>query len=193
MTDPIEAIRSGGVIVIPTDTVYGLACLPAVPAAVARIFELKGRPDDKPLPVLAHGIGPLKDVAAFDDRAEELGRRFWPGPVTLVVPRAAGFTHDLGGHDSSSVAVRVPQNEVALELLRATGPLAVTSANRSGQRPVSTVGEAEAIFGSEVAAYVDGGLGGGDASTVISMIGEPRVLREGAIAGDQVLGTIRVR
>ena len=193
MNDAIDALRSGGVVVMPTDTVYGLACLPEVPAAVAAIFELKGRPDDKPLPILGHDAGALRDVARFDDRAAGLVSRFGPGPVTLVLPRAAGFTYDLGGDDSASVAVRVPQNEVALELLRSTGPLAVTSANRSGEAPASTAAEAEAIFGASVAAYVDGGVGRGVASTVISLMDEPRVLREGAIARDQLLDALGTR
>lgn len=193
MNDAIEVILSGGVAVIPTDTVYGLACLPGVPTAVARIFELKGRPDDKPLPVLAHDVGQLGDVADFDERAIEVASRFWPGPVTLVLPRAAGFTPALGGDDPTTVAVRVPQNEVVLELLRATGPLAVTSANRSGETPAATAAEAEEIFGSDVPAYVDGGLGGGVASTVLSLVAEPRVLREGAVARAELMAVIASR
>lgn len=187
MSEVIEALRSGGVVVIPTDTVYGLACLPRLGDAVQAIFELKGRPDDKPLPVLGDGIGALETVAVFDDRATELARRFWPGPLTLVLPRNASFTHDLGGDDMTTVAVRVPQNEVALELLSEAGPLATTSANRSGDPPATSAREAKEIFGDEVSAYVDGGPCRGLPSTVLSLIGPPRVLREGALGADEVL------
>ena len=187
MKHAVEVVRSGGVAVIPTDTVYGLACLPELQDAVHRIFELKGRPEDKPLPVLADGFEALSAVAIFDERAAELARRFWPGPLTLILPRAADFTHDLGGDDATTVAVRVPQNEVALALLSETGPLATTSANRSGEPPAGNVAEARAIFGEQVAAFVDGGPCLGLPSTVLSLVGPPRVLREGALASEEVL------
>jgi len=185
--DVVTALQDGGVAVVPTDTVYGLACLPGLPEAVGDIFKLKGRPDDKPLPVLGDGIGALETVAVFDEPARELARRFWPGPLTLVLPRAASFVHDLGGDDRATVAVRVPQNQVALELLSEAGPLATTSANRSGEPPATSVEEARAIFGDHVAAYVDGGGCRGLPSTVLSLVGLPRVLREGALASAEVL------
>ncbi|MBW3595456.1 MAG: threonylcarbamoyl-AMP synthase [Actinobacteria bacterium] len=183
------ALRNGDVVVIPTDTVYGLACLPRLHEAVEKVFALKGRPDDKPLPVLGDGIGTLETVATFDDRAVELARRFWPGPLTLVLPRAAAFRHDLGGDDHATVAVRVPQNEVALELLSHIGPLATTSANRSGEAPATSAAEAKAIFGDHVAGYLDGGPCRGLPSTVLSLVGPPRVLREGALAATEVLAS----
>ena len=182
MNKALEALRSGEVIVIPTDTVYGLACLPNIPGAVSKIFALKGRSADKALPVLGHSAQALADVAMFDDRAVELARRFWPGPLTLVLPRADGFTSYLGDDASESVAVRVPQNDVALELLAASGPLAVTSANLSGEPPAGTAEEAAAIFAGDVSAYVDGGRGGGVPSTVASLVGELSLLREGAVS-----------
>ena len=187
MNEVVAALRDGGVVVIPTDTVYGLACLPRLGDAVHSIFELKGRPDDKPLPVLGDGVGALEAVAVFDDRAAELARRFWPGPLTLVLPRTPGFFHDLGGDDSSTVAVRVPQSAVTLELLSQTGPLATTSANRSGEPPATSIAEARSVFGEEVAAYVDGGACRGLPSTVLSLVGPPLVLREGALGREEVL------
>ena len=187
MKQAVDVLRSGGVAVIPTDTVYGLACLPGLQDAVHAIFELKGRPEDKPLPVLGNGFEALTTVAIFDERAAELARRFWPGPLTLVLPRAIDFTHDLGGDDVTTVAVRVPQNEVALGLLAETGPLATTSANRSGEPPASSIAEARSIFGEEVGVYVDGGPCLGLPSTVLSLVGPPRVLREGALAAEEVL------
>ena len=190
MSDPVAALRSGEVIVIPTDTVYGLACLPRLSDAVARIFELKGRPDDKPLPVLGDAIGALETVAEFDDRATALARTYWPGPLTLVLPRAPGFTYDLGGGDTSTVAVRVPKSAVTLELLGRTGPLAVTSANRSGEEPAITIEEARRVFGDGVAAYVEGDGGEGSPSTVISLVGPPRVLREGALSFIELMDSL---
>lgn len=191
MTDPVEALRSGEVIVIPTDTVYGLACLPRHAAAVERIFELKGRPEDKPLPVLGDSIGALEGVARFDERATEMARSYWPGPLTLVLPRATAFDCDLGGNDTATVAVRVPQNAVTLELLGMTDPLAVTSANRSGEQPAATIEEARRIFGDRVPIYVDGGDGIGSPSTVVSLIGPPRVLREGALSAAELIDRLR--
>lgn len=186
MNNALEALRSGEVIVIPTDTVYGLACLPNIPGAVSKIFALKGRSADKALPVLGYSAQALADVAMFDDRAVELARRFWPGPLTLVLPRAEGFTSYLGDDAKESVAVRVPQHDVALELLAASGPLAVTSANLSGEPPARTAEEAADIFGSDVPTYVEGGQGRGVPSTVASLVPELRVLREGGVSRAEI-------
>jgi len=189
MNRVVNALREGEVVVIPTDTVYGLACLPRLPEAVAKVFLLKERPGDKALPVLGDGLGALEAVATFDERATELARRFWPGPLTLVLPRASSFTYDLGGDDHATVAVRVPLNRVALELLGETGPLATTSANRSGEPPATSAAEARDIFGDDVVAYVDGGPCRGSPSTVLSLVGPPRVLREGALTAGEVLAS----
>jgi L-threonylcarbamoyladenylate synthase len=186
MKDALEALLAGEVVVMPTDTVYGLACLPSLSSAVARIFALKGRSEDKALPILGASAEALADEASFDDRAVELARRFWPGPLTLVLPRADGFTFYLGEGGSESVAVRVPQNEIALELLSAAGPPAVTSANLSGHPPSTTIEEAEATFGSDVSAYVDCGESHGVPSTVASLIGDLQVLRQGGVTEDQL-------
>lgn len=186
MSDAVEALLSGEVVVIPTDTVYGLACLPRFSAAVTRIFDLKGRKAAKSLPLLGNSAQAVADLAVFDVRAVELARRFWPGPLTLVLPRAEGFTYYLGEGSETSVAVRVPQNDVALELLGAVGPLAVTSANLSGHPPADTAEEAEDIFGADVAAYVDGGPGRGVPSTVASLLGQLEVLREGAVSREEL-------
>jgi L-threonylcarbamoyladenylate synthase len=190
MTDleiALAALDRGLPVVIPTDTVYGVAARPEVPGAVAEIFRAKGRSEDKPLPVLAadqhaaHGVGDL------DERALALAERFWPGPLTIVVRRAAGFTWDLGGRADGTVAVRVPAHEVALGLLRASGPLAVTSANLSGRPPATTVAEARAALAPQVSAFLDGGTCNGSPSTVVSLVGDLDVLREGALAGDELL------
>jgi L-threonylcarbamoyladenylate synthase len=179
------AIRAGATAVIPTDTVYGLA---ATPASAGAIFGIKNRPRAKALPVLAAGAGALAGIAELDDVAQGLAAKAWPGPLTIVVRRAAAFTADLGG-DEETVAVRVPAHEVALELLRATGPLAVTSANVSGEPPATTCEAACALAPGAVC--LDGGTCDGEPSTVVTLVGEPAVLREGALPADDVLGWIR--
>ena len=181
LNEVASSLRAGGIAVVPTDTVYGVGCVPRLGDAVAKVFELKGRPTDKALAVLGDGVGALETIAEFDERAQRLARTFWPGPLTLVLPRVKGFTYDLGGVDDGSIAVRVPQHPVALELLGITGPLAVTSANLSGAAPATTVEEAREIFGDRVDRYVDGGLCRGVPSTVLALIGPPMVLREGTL------------
>jgi tRNA threonylcarbamoyl adenosine modification protein (Sua5/YciO/YrdC/YwlC family) len=179
--DALAALADGRVIVIPTDTVYGLAVRYDVPGAVRTLFEVKGRPDEKALPVLGAGRAQLHAVATFDPAAERLASRFWPGPLTLVLPRRAGFLFDLGGDDPGTVAVRVPSNEIALELLRRSGPLAVTSANMSGEPSWTTIDDARAALGDRVASYMDGGELRGSPSTVVSLVNGIEVLRPGDI------------
>ena len=178
----VEALAEGRLVVLPTDTVYGIAARPDDPKAVAGIFTAKGRPESKPLPVLGSSLEALKSVAVFDERATGLAWELWPGPLTLVLPRAPGFDHDLGGEDPN-VAVRVPLSGVALELLDRAGPLAVTSANRSGEPNASTIEDAEEILGESVAVYLDAGPCEGEPSTILSLVGsEPELLREGPIS-----------
>jgi L-threonylcarbamoyladenylate synthase len=193
-----EVLDAGGLVVIPTDTVYGIAARPDDPAAIAAVFAVKERPSDKPLPILAATPSDLDQIALLGDLARRAARH-WPGPLTLVVPRAPGFDLDLGGApgggaesrgggaESLGVAVRVPACEVALELLRASGPLAVTSANLSGDRPATTVSEARAALGAKVRAYLDGGVCAGRPSTVVSLVGDIELLRAGPIPFRQLV------
>jgi L-threonylcarbamoyladenylate synthase len=176
----VAALEGGKPVVIPTDTVYGLAALPGIPGAVAGLFRVKGRPDGKPVAVLAGGWPALAGVGVLDSKARALGKRFWPGPLTIVVPRAPGFDVDLGG--GRGIALRVPDCGPALDLLGLTGPLAVTSANRSGSSPATTVDEARSIFGPDIDVYIDAGRCAGAPSTVVSLLGsEPEILRAGPI------------
>ncbi len=181
LQEALAALGAGDPIVLPTDTVYGLGALPDRPAAIAAIFAAKGRPEEKALPVLAADIAALQEVGHFDEAALFLAERFWPGPLTLVLPRATGFTHDLGGTDAATIAVRIPAFSATLDLLRRSGPLAVTSANRSGEPPAATVDEARRALGHAVDVFVDGGRVGGAPSTVVSLVEDPLVLREGAL------------
>lgn len=170
------AIADGAIAIIPTDTVYGIGARPEVAAA---IFELKDRPRDKALPVLGSGVGQLDAVAELDDDARALAEEHWPGPLTLVVRRKTAFTADLGGTNPRTVAVRVPAHPVARDLLERTGPLAVTSANVSGEPPATTYEQACALARELIC--LDGGTCDGVPSTVLGLVGRPQVLRPGSL------------
>jgi tRNA threonylcarbamoyl adenosine modification protein (Sua5/YciO/YrdC/YwlC family) len=194
----IEALGEGSVVAVPTDTVYGLAALPSLPAAVDRLFVLKGRPKDVPLPVLVSSWGDVDSLAGpLDTAAELLSARFWPGPLTLVVPREPGFDADLGGPPSArnTVGVRWPEHPVIEELCSKLGPLVVTSANLHGSPPAVTAAEVATAFSGltpEVAPAVilDGGRCDGVPSTVVECRGPAtRCLREGAIPWSEIAGS----
>lgn len=182
------ALAAGELVVFPTDTVYGLAAHPDVPGATERIFEAKGRPRTLTLPVLIPDIEQATRVAVFDARGEALAKRFWPGALTIVVPRtelAAGWEL---GEEEGTVGVRMPAHEDALALLRRTGPLAVTSANRSGEPTPTTCEGVREALGDSVTVYLCGGSTSNTPSTVVDLTGaEPRVLRDGAIRSEEVL------
>lgn len=174
--EAVDAIRKGAMAIVPTDTVYGIA---ASPEAAAAIFEVKQRPRDKALPVLGSDVVQLDAIAELDGGARALANEYWPGPLTLVVQRKQTFTADLGGTDPTTVAVRVPAHPVARELLERTGPLAVTSANVSGEPPATTYEEARALAPELLC--LDGGTCDGVPSTILTLAGEPKVLRQGEL------------
>jgi L-threonylcarbamoyladenylate synthase len=188
VAEAAAAARRGEPIVFPTDTVYGLGTRPDDPSATARIFEAKGRPRDLELPVLVASIEDARSIAAFDDRATRLAAALWPGPLTIVAPRSpASAGWDLGG-DPATVGVRIPRHRLALAVLMATGPLAVTSANRSGEPPVTTCEGLRAVLGGSVAVYLceDRPLEG-VASTVVDLAhGPARVLRRGGLPAEAI-------
>ena len=187
MTDPIgdaaEAALRGELVVLPTDTVYGLATRPDDPSATARLFEAKGRPRGLELPVLVPSVASARRIAELDDRAEALVTRFWAGPLTIVLPRTeASGAWDLGG-DPTTIGVRMPHHPLALAVLARAGPLAATSANRSGEpTPSSCEGVVEA-FGGSVAVYLcaEAPLEGVASSVVDLAHGEARIIRPGAV------------
>jgi L-threonylcarbamoyladenylate synthase len=178
--DAVAAIGRGGVVAIPTDTVYGLACDPANAAAIDRIYALKRRPEDLELTVLAATIADIEADVELNPDARTLAGEFWPGALSIVCRLRR---HRWGiPRTGDTLSVRVPDHEVALELLRRTGPLATTSANRHGEAPAATAEEVAAALEGEIDAIVDGGRCGGLASTIIDCTTTiPRVLREGPI------------
>lgn len=184
-----RVLEDGGIAIVPTDTVFGIAAAVGRPRSIQGIFRLKGRPGSKALPVLVHHIEAAAELGVFDRTARLLAERFWPGALTLVVPRRAGNDLDLGGDDPTTIAIRIPNHRDLLRLLAWSGPLAVTSANRSGEQAAASATGARAAFPElEV---MPGAPGGGEESTVVSVIGDPSVLRVGALSEDQILRVIR--
>ena len=177
----VEALAAGAVIAVPTDTVYGLAVDPRRPGAAARLFAVKTRPEQFALPVLIADPTELGEIAQLSPAACRLAARYWPGPLTLVLVRRPGLTYELGG-DPSSIGVRCPANDLVRELLRRTGPLAVTSANLHGKAPLHTTDEVREHFEMHITVVLDGGRCDGQPSTVVSLTGPaPQCLREGMI------------
>ena len=189
-----ERLVTGGVVAFPTDTVYAVAASLAHPAALRRIFALKGRPADRPLPVLLASPAALDRVAlAIDPRVTALLARYWPGPLTAVVPARAGMPPEVLGPDGT-VGARVPNHPLALELLeRAGGAVAATSANRTGDPPARTGDEVAETLGDALDVLLDGGLTpGGVPSTVATFQGDDlRILREGAIPHEHLAAAWR--
>jgi tRNA threonylcarbamoyl adenosine modification protein (Sua5/YciO/YrdC/YwlC family) len=181
-----DAVRRGDLVVLPTDTVYGLGTDAFSPDAVGGLLEAKGRGRDMPVPVLVGSPRTLDGIAtSLSETARALVEAFWPGGLTVVATAQPSLRWDLGD-TGGTVAVRMPLHPVAIELLQATGPMAVSSANISGRPPATTVDEAVEQLGESVAVYLDGGPSGEPVpSTIVDVTGEvPRVLRVGALALD---------
>jgi tRNA threonylcarbamoyl adenosine modification protein (Sua5/YciO/YrdC/YwlC family) len=180
LDEAVAALLRGEVVAIPTDTVYGVAVAAAVPGATARLFAVKGRPTDVPLPVLVADEAHARELAEVSPRAAELMAAHWPGGLTIVLPRREGFDVDLGGNDRATVGVRVPDHDVPRELARRVGPLATTSANRHGRPPLMTAADVRAELDVDV--VIDGGRCDGAPSTVVRVVGDlVDILRQGAV------------
>jgi L-threonylcarbamoyladenylate synthase len=182
------AVRHGELVVLPTDTVYGLAARPDDPRATRALFAAKGRPSNLALPVLVATTDDARTVGLLDARADRLTAAYWPGPLTLVVPRAESARAWELGDRPETIGLRVPSDPLALAVLRLTGPLAVTSANRSGEPEARTCDEAREIFGPRVAVYLRGREPlRGRPSTVLDLArGGARMLRRGALTEDEL-------
>jgi tRNA threonylcarbamoyl adenosine modification protein (Sua5/YciO/YrdC/YwlC family) len=184
----VAAIRAGECIVLPTDTVYGIAADAFDADAVQRLLHAKQRGRDMPPPVLiadTYALRTLADQVGPD--LEALAAAFWPGALTVVVKSQASLRIDLGDRDET-IAVRIPDHEFTRELLRATGPLAVSSANVSGEPAATTIQEASGQLKKSVSVYLDGGPSGANVpSTIVDLTGdEARILREGVLTRAQL-------
>jgi tRNA threonylcarbamoyl adenosine modification protein (Sua5/YciO/YrdC/YwlC family) len=186
------AIGRCELVVVPTDTVYGLASDAFNAAAVQALLDAKGRGRQSPPPVLIPNVDSLYALAeSVSDRALKLAEKFWPGPLTIVVRAQPSLQWDLG-ETKGTVALRVPNNKIALALLSETGPLAVSSANLTGEAAATSVSQAFNYLGEKVAVYLDGGASEiGESSTILDLTGEKvRVIRAGAIAREELLNVL---
>jgi tRNA threonylcarbamoyl adenosine modification protein (Sua5/YciO/YrdC/YwlC family) len=188
----VDAIEAGDLVVLPTDTVYGVAADAFKADAVQRLLDAKSTGRDMPPPVLISVVESL-DALATDvpDAGRKLCEEFWPGPLTVICHAQSSLMWDLGD-TQGTVSLRVPDHENTRELLSRTGPLAVSSANKSGQAAALDVYDAEDQLGESVAVYLDGGeAAGGASSTIVDITGDtPRVVRVGAISLDQLRAVV---
>ena len=198
-----SALGRGELVVIPTDTVYGLAADAFQPEAIARLLKAKGRGRQSPPPVLVPGIPTLDALAQnVPDEVRDLVAEFWPGGLTVILPARETLAWDLG-ETRGTVALRMPNHPIALEILSETGPLAVSSANLTGETAAMTAAEAEAMLGESVAVYLDAGTVGGDynadagtGSTIVDATGlllpegRLRIVRSGVISDEAIRAVV---
>ena len=184
-----EVIAAGGVVALPTDTLYGLAADPFRADAVARLFAVKGRPSERALPLIAADLEQIvTHLGSLPPMGRCLAEKFWPGPLTLLIGAPAALADDVTG-GTGRVGVRVPAHGVARDLCRACQrPLTATSANLSGDPPSPDPDEVERTLGSRIDLLLDDGRApGGQPSTIVDVTGSaPRLVRAGALAWDEV-------
>ena len=194
VAEAAAAVRSGRLVVMPTDTVYGIGADAFDSQAVAGLLAAKGRGRDMPVGVLVGSWQTIEGlVYAVPDSARELIRAFWPGALSVVVRQAPSLQWDLGDA-RGTVMLRMPLHPVAIELLRQTGPMAVSSANVSGQPPATTAAEAQRQLGDLVEVYLDGGPSPEQAaSTIVDLTVEPaRILRQGPVSAQAIAAVLGV-
>ncbi len=190
------AIGRGDLVVIPTDTVYGLAADAFNPDAVAKLLAAKGRTRQSPPPVLIPGIPTLDALAeVVPDEVRALVKKFWPGGLTVILAANSSLAWDLG-ETRGTVALRMPDNRIARELLSEMGPLAVSSANLTGEAAATTASAAQSMLGDSASVYLDGGTAGTMASTIVdathlsSELGMLRIVREGVISAEEIRAVV---
>jgi L-threonylcarbamoyladenylate synthase len=188
----VKALSGGDIIGLPTDTVYGLAADPFHTGASDRLFRLKGRPRSVELPVLVGSQAQaLALCTAVPSSARRLMRLYWPGPLTLVLPRRPDLDADLGEEDAT-IGIRCPAHPVPLAVCEQIGPIATTSANRHKEAALTTAKEVSESLGAELALVLDAGLCDGLPSTVVDCTGEsPKVLREGRLSSEEIAAALR--
>ena len=192
LTTALTTLDGGGLVAFPTDTVYGLGVNAYLEDSVRRLFEVKARSQSKPIPLLLDSAEGLSEIALdISQMAERFAQKFWPGPLTMVLRRRPEFAH-LGG-EQETVGVRVPDHRIALTLLEGNGPLAVTSANLSGEPNTRTAQETYSQLSGRIDQIIDGGeTPGGMPSTVVDCTGDhPVILREGPISLEDLLSNLK--
>ena len=186
----LQILRSGGLVAFPTDTVYGVVSLAFNQTAIESIYVAKDRPLEKAIPILISDVDDLEKVAIdIPPLAHKLASRFWPGPLTIILPKHPDLPPAVSA--TSTVGVRVPDHPIARALLRAAGPMAVTSANLSGRESPRTAMEVMSQLQGRIQLVVDGGeTPGGIASTVVDVTGaEPVIVRQGPVTLEQIKAT----
>jgi L-threonylcarbamoyladenylate synthase len=188
----LEVLQRGGLVAFPTDTVYGLGARVLDPRAIKRIYRVKSRQETKAIPVLLANAAELTKVAQnIPPNADQLAARFWPGPLTIIVWRRPDLPPEISS--DKTIGVRVPDQRLALQLMTVAGPLAVTSANISGEPSLSTAEEVFQALNGGIELILDGGkTRGGEPSTVVDCTrAMPRVLRPGPISEEEILSVLR--
>jgi len=191
LSKAIEALQNGDIVVYPTDTLYAFGVDIYNKDAVKKVFEVKKRPLDNPLPVAVSNLADIEKIAFVSDIARDLVEYFLPGPLTMILNKKNVILDVVtGGLDN--VAVRIPDNDVALELLSRYGPITVTSANVHGEEVPDIISDIKMQFNSDdVAVYLDYGKLNGLPSTIVDMTaGKPRIIRDGAITKEEILDVI---
>ena len=188
----VNALAGGDIIGLPTDTVYGLAADPFHTGAAHRLFTVKGRPRNIELPVLVcDEAQALSLCTSVPGAARRLMSLYWPGPLTIVLPRRPDLAADLGEEDAT-IGIRCPAHPVPLAICRQMGPIATTSANRHHEPALTTAHEVAESLGAELTLVLDAGPSRAKPSTVVDCTGEtPRVLREGQLPWDEIAAALR--
>jgi L-threonylcarbamoyladenylate synthase len=187
ISQALRTLRAGNLVAFPTDTVYGLGALISLPKSIARLYVAKKRSKDKAIPVLIGDITDLSKIAVcVPDNARRLAEHFWPGPLTLVVPRHPSLPDILS--NTATIAVRIPDHPVTIELLQKAGPLAVTSANLSNQSSATTAHEVNEQLGGRISLIINGGhtLGACPSTVVHCTKRELVILRSGPISENEL-------
>lgn len=190
LIQPANVIKSGGIVVFPTETVYGIGANGLNENAVKRLYEVKQRPFNKPISLLVNSIDMINEIAKDITELEyDLMRKFFPGPLTIILKKK-DIVPNIVTANSNTVGVRMPANETALKLIEYAGvPIATPSANISGKPSATNLKEVMGNFGEEVDYYIDGGTSKiGIASTIVQVIDEvPHVLRQGSISKEEIM------
>jgi len=188
LDDAVSALRHGGVIAMPTDTLYALVGAAGDDAAVTRVFQIKARKLDNPLPLFVSDVAMAERISVFNQQAYRLARRFWPGALTIVLPRQQSFA-SLALSGGATIGMRIPDHPLARAVIETLAqPVTATSANRSGGKDPSSAREVESQIGAVIDYLLDGGdCPVGVASTIVDLTGaEPVILRQGAISREAI-------